>query len=158
MMGESGNSSGASAVSPSDSLQPESLEEMDRLVSSSRNLLKTMETSQHEKALSLQLPLQCLHAPGRLPDPTARAHPDGSCPGPPCVSSDGSKSPICIIFKPLFFLRLASGRRKGHVFIDLLDIWGLGISLGSVENLAFYGILSLLDPQAYADSRLLFFM
>ena len=123
MMGESGNSSGASAVSPSDSLQPESLEEMDRLVSSSRNLLKTMETSQHEKALSLQLPLQCLHAPGRLPDPTARAHPDGSCPGPPCVSSDGSKSPICIIFKPLFFLRLASGRRKGHVFIDLLDIW-----------------------------------
>lgn len=51
------NSSGASAVSPSHSLQPESLQEMDRLVSSSRNLLKTMETSPHEKALSLHCPL-----------------------------------------------------------------------------------------------------
>lgn len=58
----------------------------------------------------------------------------------------------------MFFLRLASGKRKGYVFIDLLDIWGLGISLGSTENLAFYGILSLLGLQVYAGSHLLFFM
>lgn len=55
------------------------------------------------------------------------------------------------------FLRLPRGQGKGNVFIDLLDIWGLGISLELAEMFAFYGILCSLGLHVYAGSHLLFF-
>lgn len=71
------------------------------------------------------------------------------------MAEDQSKEPKLVLFSNhfKFFLRVASGKGEGNVFIDLPDIWGLGISLEFAEKIAFYGILSPLGLCVYAGSH-----
>lgn len=80
--------------------------------------------------------------------------------GPLCVSEDQSEVPSFLLFSNhlaffCFFLRVALGKGQGNVFTDLLDIWGVGISLEFTEDLAVNGILSPLGLHVHAGSCLL---
>lgn len=104
--------------------------------SSSGILSMTTGTSHCEEGLDLQLPL----AQHQLGTPVCRAQPgrDLGRASAPLYSRLMIKVKFCTFFVCLFqtlqsFLRVASGKGKGSVFVDLLDIWGFGMSLEFTE-------------------------